>query len=102
MPLDEIARSLGFETEPRTELSTHSWADERRMRDDLYRALWPNSSLDGRAPRVVWDALDDDLRVSCADNQPIACFQRSSTTKDPSVDTTSTTAQLVRAKGQHR
>lgn len=32
----------------------------------------------------------------------LACFQRSSTTKDPSFDTTSTTAQLVRAKGQHR
>lgn len=32
----------------------------------------------------------------------LAYFQRSSTTKDPSLDTTSTTAQLVRAKGQHR
>jgi hypothetical protein len=32
----------------------------------------------------------------------MGCFQRSSAMKDPSFDTTSTTAQLVRAKGQHR
>jgi hypothetical protein len=66
MPLDEIARRLDFESEPRTELSARAWTDERRMRDDLYRALWPNSSLDRLAPHVVWDALDDDLRVACA------------------------------------
>jgi hypothetical protein len=38
----------------------------------------------------------------CADDQMIACFQRSSTTKDPGFDTTSASAQLVRAKGQDR
>jgi hypothetical protein len=32
----------------------------------------------------------------------MGCFQRTSAMKDPSFDTTSTTAQLVRAKGQHR
>jgi hypothetical protein len=71
MPLDEIARRLGFESEPRTELSTRTWADERRMRDDLYRALWPNSSLDRLAPHVVWDALDDDLSAACANGRLI-------------------------------
>lgn len=66
MPLDEIARRLGFESEPRTELSARAWAEELRMRDDLYRALWPNNSLDRLASHVVWDALDDDLRTACA------------------------------------
>ena len=31
----------------------------------------------------------------------MGCFQRSSAMKDPSFDTTSATAQLVRATGQH-
>lgn len=66
MPLDEIAQRLGFESEPQTELSARTWADEHRMRDDLYRALWPNSSLDKLAPHVVWDALDDDLCTVCS------------------------------------
>ena len=32
----------------------------------------------------------------------MGCFQRSSAMKDPSFDTASTTARLVRAEGQHR
>jgi hypothetical protein len=65
MPLSEIGQRLGFTGEPRTELSARTWADERRMRDDLYRALAPNIPLYGLAPHVVWDALDDDLRDAC-------------------------------------
>ena len=66
MPLDEIGTRLGFTSEPRTDLSARKWADERQMRDDLYRALWPDISLDQLAPHVVWDALDDHLRDACA------------------------------------
>jgi hypothetical protein len=69
MLLGEIGKLLGFTREPRTELSVRSWADERQMRDDLYRALSPHISLNGLAPHVVWDALDDDLRAACADGR---------------------------------
>jgi hypothetical protein len=65
MPLDQIVDLLGFTSEPRTELSTYSWADERRMRDDLYRAIRPHVLRDQLGPRVGWDALDDDLRDAC-------------------------------------
>jgi hypothetical protein len=71
MPLGEIARWLGFESEPHTELSAHSWADERRMRDDLYRALVPNIALDRLAPHVVWGALAEYVLTACLDGRLI-------------------------------
>jgi hypothetical protein len=60
IPLGEIARRLGFTHEPRTEFSVRAWTDERRVRDDLYRAFVPDIPLSQLAPRVVWDALAED------------------------------------------
>jgi hypothetical protein len=66
MPLGEIGTRLGFTSEPRTELSAHSWADERQMVTDLYQARMPNRFRGGLVGHVVWDAVDDDLRGACA------------------------------------
>lgn len=71
MPLREIGQMLGFTGEPRTELYAHAWANERQMRDDLYRALRPYISLNQLSPQVGWDALDDDLRDACAEGRLI-------------------------------
>jgi hypothetical protein len=66
MSLGEIGHRLGFTSEPRTELSARTWADERQMVEDLYGALMPDLSLGRPVGHVVWDAVDDDLRGACA------------------------------------
>jgi hypothetical protein len=71
MPLGEIARRLGFANEPRTELSARAWTDERRLKDDLYRAFVPDIPLDQLVPYMVWDAFDEHLRDACADGRLI-------------------------------
>ncbi len=50
MPLGEIARRLGFTSEPRTELSARPWTDERRMRDDY---SGPKNSARNKVVRFV-------------------------------------------------
>jgi hypothetical protein len=58
-----------------------------------------------RLSEMVWfstSCVSGSVGVLLDPRRVLACFQRSSTTKDPSFDTTSTTAQLVRAKSQHR
>jgi hypothetical protein len=72
MPLSDIGRSLRFTDEPHTELSARSWADERTFRDDLYCALFPTSTrIYTPGARVIWDALDDDLRDACTNGRLI-------------------------------
>ena len=63
----------------------------------------PRTLLPRRVLCEFYDAITSVLgRVLIDLRRVLACFQRSSTTKDPSFDTTSATAQLVRAKSQHR
>ncbi len=71
MPLAEIARRLDFTNEPWTHHSVRAWADERRLKDDLYRAFVPSITLDQLVPRMVWDAFDEHLRDACADGRLI-------------------------------
>ena len=70
-PIGEIARRLGFTNEPRTELSVRAWTDERRLKEDLYRAFVPNSPLDQLVPHMAWDALDEYLVNACANGRLI-------------------------------
>ena len=71
MPLDEIARRLGFTNEPLTELSVRAWTDERRLKDNLYRAFAPDIPLKQLVPYMVWDAFDEHLINACADGRLI-------------------------------
>lgn len=71
MPLAEISQRLGFTREPQNDLSTGLWADDVRMRDDVYRAVVPWRPVKVLNRRVVWDAFDDDLRESCHDGRLI-------------------------------
>ena len=59
MPLGEIARRLGFTNEPRTQLSARLWDDERRLKDDLYRAFVPELLLSQLVPYVkAWSRME--------------------------------------------
>lgn len=71
MPLGEIAGRLGFTSEPRTELSVRAWTDERRLRDELYRAFAPSIPLDQLVPHIVWDAFDEHLGDACVNGRLI-------------------------------
>ncbi|HKT38547.1 MAG TPA: hypothetical protein VJR48_09250 [Ktedonobacterales bacterium] len=53
MPLNDIARQLGFTNEPRMELSVRAWTDERHLKDDLYQAFAPSATLDQLVPHMV-------------------------------------------------
>ncbi len=65
IPLNQIARILNFTDEPKTELSARFWADDRRFREDIYRALFPPQLPKRPGSHVVWDALDENLQDAC-------------------------------------
>jgi hypothetical protein len=58
--------------------------------------------LGGRAVSDQAGGRRTSMCRACCLYRRMGCFQRSSAMKDPGFDTISATAQLVRAKGQHR
>jgi hypothetical protein len=74
------------------------------------RGRYASSKIGRRHDGLAWPSVDrctpghvcTILLAACCFYRRVGCFQRSSAMKDPGFDTTSTTAQLVRAKGQYR
>ena len=48
---------MGFTNEPLTELSVRAWTDERRLKDNLYRAFAPDIPLKQLVPYMVWERI---------------------------------------------
>jgi hypothetical protein len=63
--MSELGHRLGFTREPRTELSVRAWDDERRVKDDFYRAA-PAIPTHLLVPYMVRDAFDEHLTTACS------------------------------------
>jgi hypothetical protein len=82
---------------------SRTWSDRETIRQALREQWEPGTTLvHGGCPR---GGTRRDARRPHGPLSAYVCVRASSEAlrrKDPSFDTTSTTAQLVRAKGQHR